>query len=756
MTMLGLQAAVGNQVVQRLAAARALQREGDVIHMDQAGVGHKEPDKSKTPDVIHMDQFGVGHKEPDKSKAPAVMYVDQSGVGHDDLDVATALNGVTGMYHKTTETTRRIVDPMVAWPPRLLAATTKRDEAAAARNTGMAVWDVEAADSGEIAAKEATKAEAAAAQAKLQNDATAGEVAGAKAAETELKRFIRWRAGAAAQFSKDRARWLKSGSSIVTESVKQIQELIDGMDVTMKGVASQASTIDSEAGKIKAASDEADALAKEAWSGLSFPPTSGWSIVGMLQQKLNAMRAPGAAHLPIHALLDSATQTAMHAFQNANGIAQSDRADVATWAALDAQAPSIMQNGKLVVESRDGAQLTTPLNNVTRPMLKFGDKGAGVKEIQQRLNNWRSLQPGAKKPFKELKVDGSFGFADKSAVKIFQTATALKADGIVGPLTWGQLEQVAGAVAQGTKQFDWRESVEGITNVGTTAGFDWEAKNGKLTITVKINFTGSSSHPMVNQWLQDIKDVWNNYKAVEQGVVGLPPREFPVDFNPVKSSSGFHKVRVAKPTKKDPNPRSDSGNWYVNDTDKGLAPHEFGHLIGLEDEYNRPEEQAVAASGLEATVGQTKAVDGTGSTQIADNINNIITTNAAMKGDDVLGLILAELQTRGVEQGAFARLIAKRYEAKYGFNGQPDMSRYLAQVGGGEWTSNLTWTTQVFLVSNKSLMGTMGGLTGGQGQGTDFSAIPTHQHPVQPRHIRAFANLLSEAVPGTTWKPKQR
>jgi hypothetical protein len=84
------------------------------------------------------------------------------------------------------------------------------------------------------------------------------------------------------------------------------------------------------------------------------------------------------------------------------------------------------------------------------------------------------------------------------------------------------------------------------------------------------------------------------------------------------------------------------------------------------------------------------------------------------------------------------------------------MSHYLAKVGGGEWTSNLTSATEVFLVSNQSLMGTMDSLTNGGGDNTNFSTLPAHEHPVQPRHIRSFTNLLTEAVPGTTWKPARR
>lgn len=53
-----------------------------VWHMDQFGVGHKEPDQSKAPSVLHMDQFGVGHKQPDTTVLPPVLVPDEAGVNH--------------------------------------------------------------------------------------------------------------------------------------------------------------------------------------------------------------------------------------------------------------------------------------------------------------------------------------------------------------------------------------------------------------------------------------------------------------------------------------------------------------------------------------------------------------------------------------------------------------------------------------------------------------------------------------------------
>jgi peptidoglycan hydrolase-like protein with peptidoglycan-binding domain len=40
-----------------------------------------------------------------------------------------------------------------------------------------------------------------------------------------------------------------------------------------------------------------------------------------------------------------------------------------------------------------------------------------------------------------LEVDGEFGVFTYSAVNKFQTAHGLERDGIVGPLTWGELKK---------------------------------------------------------------------------------------------------------------------------------------------------------------------------------------------------------------------------------------------------------------------------------------------------------------------------
>jgi len=59
-----------------------------------------------------------------------------------------------------------------------------------------------------------------------------------------------------------------------------------------------------------------------------------------------------------------------------------------------------------------------------RSMLRKGDRGESVRELQRKLG---------------LTPDGNFGPRTDAAVKAFQTDKGLVADGLVGPATWAAL-----------------------------------------------------------------------------------------------------------------------------------------------------------------------------------------------------------------------------------------------------------------------------------------------------------------------------
>lgn len=725
--VLHLQATVGNRVVQRyLAHRKVVQRDGDgsVMYMDASGTAHKEPDKSKAPAVIHMDPSGVGHKAPDKAPAaPSVIHMDAFGVGHKTPDKAPAAPNViyqdpAGVGHVPPQNFGAAVQSIRKTFALVKAARAialaKRKEAQAALAAAKAHWNVEAANSGLSAAREAAKAGAAATAARDQ--------------------------------SRNKQDWLfefaSAHSLLSTAPVKVRTGAWQDISVAAKA--------EDHVRPLETSAAAAEKAAADAMVPLRRPGSGPWVVVGQLQQKLNATRA-GGGRLSVHGLFTPETETALKAFQAAEALTASGVADVPTWKALRTKAPSRMENDQLVVDAKGGAQQAVPVNGKVHPDLKKGSKGAGVREMQQRLNNWLAVWagPGAP-PFKKLKVDGSFGSPDRTALRAFQKANGLPETDVADLATWAKLDAV-GAVTEGNREFGWRETVEGVSNVGTTAKYNWEVKGDKITITVKIKFTGASGHAMVSTWLKDITDVWNAYKAVEVGKAA--PREYKIEFKPEKTSSGWHKVRVGKPTKKDPNPRSNSANWYVNDTRKGLAPHEFGHLVGLEDEYNRPEEESVAASGLEPTIGAIASGSGKSAKEVADELHAVIAGNTAKTPAARIADIRAKVQGHGLVPGAFSRLVEAHYRGSYGFGTAANLAGYFGEIAGPGFHTDLSVATAPFLVSNTSLMGTMESVGA---RGANLKALPDHDHPVQPRHVRPFAQLIALSFPGTKWEPKRR
>jgi peptidoglycan hydrolase-like protein with peptidoglycan-binding domain len=69
--------------------------------------------------------------------------------------------------------------------------------------------------------------------------------------------------------------------------------------------------------------------------------------------------------------------------------------------------------------------------NPGQPTIRLNDQGDAVRRAQ------RGVRRGLPDP--GLAVDGSFGPATETAVKMFQEGANLAADGVVGPQTWAAL-----------------------------------------------------------------------------------------------------------------------------------------------------------------------------------------------------------------------------------------------------------------------------------------------------------------------------
>jgi peptidoglycan hydrolase-like protein with peptidoglycan-binding domain len=153
------------------------------------------------------------------------------------------------------------------------------------------------------------------------------------------------------------------------------------------------------------------ALAPRAAAALAAPPTlrldSRGAAVTTLQNKLKAAGFnPGAAD----GHFGPKTLAAVKAFQQAKGLTADGIVGPKTWNALNAA--------------------SAPASGGSGPTLREGARGEPVRALQNRLNQL-GFNVGA--------ADGSFGPKTEAAVKAFQRAKGLTADGVVGPKTWDKL-----------------------------------------------------------------------------------------------------------------------------------------------------------------------------------------------------------------------------------------------------------------------------------------------------------------------------
>ena len=192
-----------------------------------------------------------------------------------------------------------------------------------------------------------------------------------------------------------------------------------------------------------------------------------------------------------------------------------------------------------------------------------------------------------------------------------------------------------------------------------------------------------------------------------------------------------------------------------------MAAHEFGHLIGLRDEYNQGPEALTAVTGEVPFLGSMEApTDDDGNPvapdTVATEMRTAVTSSPANRRG---GKAKAVVDTYDLVQGSFSQRVAAAYELAYagnllredfdprrGYHNVNDpqgtmandvSARIPSNSDDGEWAA-----TGPFLYSNRSLMGTMDSLS---------SPIGPHDHPVAERHVRHFAEIVGRNRPGA-WR----
>ena len=475
--------------------------------------------------------------------------------------------------------------------------------------------------------------------------------------------------------------------------------------------------------------------------------------IGKLQRALNATGATPPVR--VTAMFDAATTTALRAFQAAHPPLASDgQATLETWLKLDELAPTSFAQGLEVVTAPTAPEPRgVPKGGTIHPTISGGSKGAAVEELQQKL----LTIPVALVPTRPT-VNGKFDKNTRKALIEFQKAQTppMAGSGIADAATWAALDAAAGPVTVGREDFAWDERVEGTVYTGDTH-FTWRLAPDRLDVTVNIRFTGGSKDPMVTQWRNDITNVWNRFKFVDEED---PARKVDLRFIVGSAAPPDATVKVTvTPPGKTPG-RSNAGEWHTGDKDPGLAPHEFGHLIGFQDEYNRAPEMYGLVTGELADVGKVDAPTDAGGVpvspdRIAKEIRTAATSTPAKKrGGKTWGVA----QGYGLNQGAFAERVAIEYETLYkgkmlredlgpsGYKAVNDpngtIANDLAARIPDDSDDGEAWVTDVFLHTNRSIMGSMRSLT---------SPVGKHDHPIAPRHVRHFLNILARNRPGK-WK----
>ena len=127
------------------------------------------------------------------------------------------------------------------------------------------------------------------------------------------------------------------------------------------------------------------------------------------------------------------TKAAVTRFQSIFSLAPDGIVGKATWNKLSYLYTSVARLAELDSEGTSLGIGTVPPSSVLRP----GSSGQDVITLQYLLNMAADFNPAIPAPMQ----DGNFGTETQQSVAAFQRAAGLKADGIVGPLTWQALYQ---------------------------------------------------------------------------------------------------------------------------------------------------------------------------------------------------------------------------------------------------------------------------------------------------------------------------
>jgi len=478
------------------------------------------------------------------------------------------------------------------------------------------------------------------------------------------------------------------------------------------------------------------------------------AAVAQAQQKLNAAGS-GLALLDINGVYDTLMAGVVFEFQLINGLTPTGSLDAASLAALDAQVPGggVGADGiENAVNNPNGANAlgTQDAGTSLHPVVGPGQvtSGPAVLEAEQKLNIWNATRDT---PDPAVAEDSSWGGADTALLTAFQTAHSLP----TGPLnaaSWTALDAAAPNARSGFEARSWKEIVGGH-QYGMTSRYQWAlASTGAgdvMNVTAVVNFTGNPPSPA---WAGFVTAAWNKFAAEE----ATTKEKVNIDFALAQGSGGnANTVKVSTGTG-----RANGGNWFLGDTKAAsTVPHEYGHLLGLSDEYQLHAGDYRTVTGHEPTVGDADGPAGVTAAQMAQNIQTkMVTLDPAQVAAVSTGL--------GLKSGAYAQQVLEAYSALPAVTlpalptipasgstpaipGRPAMQttgRLVEDLDVGlrdDATGNRYNVIQALTYSSGSLMG-------------DPGRVTDHDHGgAQPRHVQEFCDHIA-AIRGGSWQVVNR
>lgn len=255
--------------------------------------------------------------------------------------------------------------------------------------------------------------------------------------------------------------------------------------------------------------------------------------------------------------------------------------------------------------------------------------------------------------------------------------------------------------------------------------------------------------------------------------------------NEVLLWSGDHpnwKQRDPDMSEHDRKTRSDAANWRVNDPDvEEMIAHEFGHLIGLPDEYSKRHGDIVAITGE-----QPKSYQSDGNlpsalnkqyTQIAwaieqtrndpNQVQHIVRSLNKLAGqDEMLSLMSAhhdKLTGKSIDRDLndLAWSYKEKIQAASGRSArkQPNIDYKKVWDGVSKFVTDEAWVAALRAgFRSGGVMGDYHTVTGAGAGAPDQrpnAAAHDHKHPLEPRHVKRFADALG-AIRNETWEPAHR